>query len=134
MDGAGAAPACYHGALTKNEPNTEALHPKQHHNMTITKAELTQAIMDGVGLNQREAKDMVEAFFAEISICLSSGGEVKISGFGNFALRNKPARPGRNPKTGESIPVSARRVVTFHASSKLKAAVERQLKPMRVAV
>jgi integration host factor subunit alpha len=99
--------------------------------MTITKAELTQAIVDGVGLNQREAKNLVEAFFAEISICLSSGNAVRISGFGNFSLRDKAARPGRNPTTGESIPVSVRRVVSFHASSKLKAAVEQQLTPMR---
>jgi len=101
--------------------------------MTITKAELTQTIVDGVGLNQREAKDMVEAFFAEISTTLASGNEVKLSGFGNFTLRDKPVRPGRNPKTGESVPISARRVVTFHASSKLKDAVE-QSKPMMTAV
>ena len=91
--------------------------------MTITKAELTQALVDGVGLNQREAKDMVEAFFSEISACLVSGQEVKLSGFGNFSLRDKPVRPGRNPKTGKVAIISARRVVTFHASAKLKDAV-----------
>ena len=101
--------------------------------MTITKAGLTQNIVDGIGLNQREAKDMVEGLFAEITTCLASGEEVKLSGFGNFTLRDKPARPGRNPKTGESKPISARRVVTFHASSKLKDAVEQQ-KPVMVAV
>jgi integration host factor subunit alpha len=91
---------------------------------TITKIELTQAISDGIGLNNREAKEMVEAFFAEISASLEAGEEMKLSGFGVFNLRDKPERPGRNPKTGEAIPVAARRVVTFHASQSLKDAVE----------
>ena len=76
------------------------------------------------GLNKREAKDMVEAFFEVIRDALESGDSVKLSGFGNFQLRDKPQRPGRNPKTGEAIPIAARRVVTFHASQKLKALVE----------
>jgi integration host factor subunit alpha len=92
--------------------------------MTITKLELTQAVTDGLGLNNREAKEMVEAFFAEIAACLNAGEEVKLAGFGVFNVRDKPERPGRNPKTGEVIPVSARRVVTFHASQALKDAVE----------
>lgn len=91
---------------------------------TLTKADLAELLFDSVGLNKREAKDMVEAFFEEISAALIAGDEVKLSGFGNFKLRDKPQRPGRNPKTGEAIPISARRVVTFHASQKLKADVE----------
>jgi integration host factor subunit alpha len=91
---------------------------------TLTKAELAEMLFDHVGLNKREAKDMVEAFFEVIRDALESGDSVKLSGFGNFQLRDKPQRPGRNPKTGEAIPIAARRVVTFHASQKLKALVE----------
>lgn len=92
--------------------------------MTLTKAELADLLFDRVGLNKREAKDMVESFFEEIRLALEAGDSVKLSGFGNFQLRNKPQRPGRNPKTGEEIPIAARRVVTFHASQKLKGMVE----------
>ncbi|KMN38336.1 MULTISPECIES: integration host factor subunit alpha [Chromobacterium] len=92
--------------------------------MTLTKAELADMLFDQVGLNKREAKDMVESFFEEIRLALESGDSVKLSGFGNFQLRDKPQRPGRNPKTGEEIPITARRVVTFHASQKLKGMVE----------
>ncbi len=91
---------------------------------TLTKAELAEMLFDQVGLNKREAKDMVETFFGQIRTALESGEVVKLSGFGNFQLRDKPQRPGRNPKTGEAIPISARRVVTFHASQKLKAMVD----------
>jgi integration host factor subunit alpha len=91
---------------------------------TLTKAELAEMLFEQVGLNKREAKDMVETFFDEIRASLERGESVKLSGFGNFQLRDKPQRPGRNPKTGEAIPISARRVVTFHASNKLKAAIE----------
>ncbi|WP_179403603.1 integration host factor subunit alpha [Burkholderia guangdongensis] len=91
---------------------------------TLTKAELAELLFDSVGLNKREAKDMVEAFFDVIRDALENGESVKLSGFGNFQLRDKPQRPGRNPKTGEAIPIAARRVVTFHASQKLKALVE----------
>ncbi len=91
---------------------------------TLTKAELTECVFERVGLNKREAKEIVDAFFAEISSALERGEEVKLSGFGNFQVRDKSSRPGRNPKTGESIPISARRVVTFHASQKLKSTVE----------
>jgi integration host factor subunit alpha len=93
-------------------------------NVTLTKAELADLLFERVGLNKREAKDMVEGFFEEIRQALERGDSVKLSGFGNFQLRDKPQRPGRNPKTGEEIPITARRVVTFHASQKLKAAVE----------
>jgi integration host factor subunit alpha len=92
--------------------------------VTLTKAELADILFDRVGLNKREAKDMVEGFFEEIRNALERGEEVKLSGFGNFQLRDKPQRPGRNPKTGEEIPITARRVVTFHASQKLKTSVE----------
>ena len=92
--------------------------------MTLTKAELADMLFEKVGLNKREAKDMVETFFEEVRIALEAGDSVKLSGFGNFQLRDKPQRPGRNPKTGEEIPITARRVVTFHASQKLKAMVE----------
>src|SRR5512136_3463216 len=92
---------------------------------TLTKAELADFLFEKVGLNKREAKDMVEAFFEEIRMQLEAGESVKLSGFGNFQLRDKPQRPGRNPKTGEEIAITARRVVTFHASQKLKAAVAR---------
>ena len=81
-------------------------------------------MFEQVGLNKREAKDMVDTFFGEIRDALERGESVKLSGFGNFQLRDKPQRPGRNPKTGEEIPISARRVVTFHASQKLKAQVD----------
>ena len=92
--------------------------------MTLTKAELADFLFEQVGLNKREAKDMVEAFFEEIRHALEAGDTVKLSGFGNFELRKKSERPGRNPKTGEEIPISARRVVTFHASQKLKTRVD----------
>ncbi|HSH87044.1 MAG TPA: integration host factor subunit alpha [Methylophilus sp.] len=92
--------------------------------MTLTKADLADLLFEQVGLNKREAKDMVEAFFEEVRNALEKGHSVKLSGFGNFELRTKSERPGRNPKTGEEIPISARRVVTFHASQKLKLRVE----------
>jgi integration host factor subunit alpha len=93
--------------------------------MTLTKADLADLLFEKVGLNKREAKDMVETFFEEVRLSLEQGDSVKLSGFGNFQLRDKPQRPGRNPKTGEEIPITARRVVTFHASQKLKALVEK---------
>ncbi|QJQ04509.1 integration host factor subunit alpha [Undibacterium piscinae] len=91
---------------------------------TLTKAELAELLFEQVGLNKREAKDMVETFFSEIRDALERGEAVKLSGFGNFQLRDKPQRPGRNPKTGEEIAITARRVVTFHASQKLKGMVD----------
>ena len=97
--------------------------------MTLTKAELADLLFEKVGLNKREAKDMVEAFFEEIRNALECGDGVKLSGFGNFQLRDKPQRPGRNPKTGEEIPITARRVVTFHASQKLKELLQAAVLP-----
>ena len=92
--------------------------------MTLTKADLADLLFEKVGLNKREAKEIVEMFFEEIRAALESGNQVKLSGFGNFDLRDKNQRPGRNPKTGEEIPISARRVVTFRPGQKLKARVE----------
>ena len=92
--------------------------------MALTKAEFAECLFDQIGLNKREAKDMVELFFEEIKDSLEQGIPVKISGFGRFELRDKAIRPGRNPKTGEEIPVTARRVVTFRCGQKLKARVE----------
>ncbi len=105
-------------------PQPLAPGPSEADSFTLTKAELAEMLFEQVGLNKREAKDMVETFFDEIRVALERGGCVKLSGFGNFQLRDKPQRPGRNPKTGEEIPISARRVVTFHASQKLKSQIE----------
>ena len=91
---------------------------------TLTKAELAELLFDKLGLNKRESKDMVEAFFDILHDSLVKGQDVKLSGFGNFNIRRKAPRPGRNPRTGESIPIKARHVVTFHASHKLKAIVQ----------
>ena len=92
--------------------------------MALTKADIAEHLFTELGLSKRDAKDMVEAFFEEIRQSLEAGEQVKISGFGNFELRTKSQRPGRNPKTGEDIPISARRVVTFRPGQKLKARVE----------
>ena len=92
--------------------------------MALTKADMAEHLFEELALNKREAKDMVEMFFEEIRLSLENGRQVKLSGFGNFDLREKKQRPGRNPKTGEEIPISARRVVTFRPGQKLKARVE----------
>jgi integration host factor, alpha subunit len=92
--------------------------------MALTKAEMAEKLYEELGLNKREAKEIVEMFFEEVRAALESGNQVKLSGFGNFDLRDKNRRPGRNPKTGEEIPISARRVVTFRPGQKLKARVE----------
>ena len=92
--------------------------------MTLTKANLAESLFDEVGLNKREAKELVELFYEEIKCSLEQGQQVKLSGYGNFDLREKKQRPGRNPKTGEEIPISPRRVVTFRPGQKLKARVE----------
>ncbi|CAN5510454.1 integration host factor subunit alpha [soil metagenome] len=86
----------------------------------LTKAHLAELLFEQIGLNKRESKEMIDAFFELISECLLEGKDVKISGFGNFQIRTKAPRPGRNPRTGEAIPIESRRVVTFHASHKLK--------------
>ena len=90
----------------------------------LTKADMAERLFEELGLNKREAKEMVEMFFEEIRISLEHNVQVKLSGFGNFDLRDKSERPGRNPKTGEEIPITARRVVTFRPGQKLKQRVE----------
>ncbi len=90
----------------------------------LTKAQLAELLFDQIGLNKRESKDMIDAFFDLVAARLIAGTDVKISGFGNFQIRTKAPRPGRNPRTGEAIPIRARRVVTFHASHKLKEQIQ----------
>lgn len=90
----------------------------------LTKADIAEKLFEDLGLNKREAKELVEMFFEEIRTSLANNEQVKLSGFGNFDLRDKKERPGRNPKTGEEIPISARRVVTFKPGQKLKVRVE----------
>ena len=93
--------------------------------VTLTKADLAKHLDAEIGLTNREAKEIVEIFYGLISEALIQGQQVKISGFGNFTLHNKNERPGRNPKTGQEVAVSARRVVTFHGGQKLKGKVEK---------
>jgi integration host factor subunit alpha len=92
--------------------------------MALTKADMAEKLFEELGLNKREAKELVEVFFDELRDALERGEVIKLSGFGNFVLRDKNQRPGRNPKTGEEIPITARRVVTFRPGQKLKAKVE----------
>jgi integration host factor subunit alpha len=92
--------------------------------VALTKAELAESLFADLGLNKREAKEFVDLFFETIRLQLEQGEEVKLSGFGNFELRTKNSRPGRNPKTGEEIPISARRVVTFRPGQKLRLRVD----------
>lgn len=91
---------------------------------SLTKAQLADLLYERIGLSKRESKDIVDAFFELIAKQLIAGESVRISGFGNFQVRTKAARPGRNPRTGEAIPIEARSVVTFHASNKLKEKVQ----------
>lgn len=97
--------------------------------MSLTKADIADRLFDEVGLNKREAKEFVDAYFEMIRAALENGKNVKLSGYGNFQLREKNQRPGRNPKTGEEIPISARRVVTFRPGQKLRARVEAYVEP-----
>ena len=92
--------------------------------MALTKADLAETLFEELGLNKREAKEFVELFYEEVRRSLEAGDPVKLSGFGNFELRDKRERPGRNPKTGEEIPISARRVVTFRPGQKLRSRVD----------
>lgn len=96
----------------------------------LTKAHLADLLFDQIGLNKRESKDMIDSFFDLVSDSLVEGTDVKISGFGNFQIRTKAPRPGRNPRTGESILIEARRVVTFHASHKLKEQIQGDVNPV----
>ena len=90
----------------------------------LTKSEMVEHLFNELGLNKREAKELVDIFFEEIRLALEDNQPVKLSGFGNFDLRDKRQRPGRNPKTGEEIPITARRVVTFKAGQKLRQRVD----------
>ncbi len=92
--------------------------------MALTKADMAKSLFNAIGLNKKEARELVDLFFQELEACLADGEPIKLSGFGNFDLRDKKERPGRNPKTGEDIPIPARRVVTFRAGQKLRARVE----------
>jgi integration host factor subunit alpha len=111
-----------------------AVHVADDGGPTLTKAELAELLFEHVGLNKREAKDLVDAFFTEISDALERGEAVKLSGFGNFQLRDKVSRPGRNPKTGAQVNIPARRVVTFHASQKLKIVADDSAIPGRPGI
>ena len=95
--------------------------------MTLTKVEIAANLIEKHGLTKSEAKNLVETFFEEIRVALESGNDVKLSGFGNFELRDKASRPGRTPKTGANVPVSARRVVVFRPGQKLRARVEKTM-------
>jgi integration host factor subunit alpha len=94
---------------------------------TLTKADLAKHLDEEIGLTNREAKEIVDEVFRRIIDALINGQQVKLSGFGNFTLRDKKTRPGRNPRTGEEVSVTARRVVTFHCGQKLKARVEKHI-------
>jgi integration host factor subunit alpha len=92
--------------------------------VALTKAGMVAGLFNEMGLNKKEARELVNLFFQELEACLADGEQIRFSGFGNFDLRDKSERPGRNPRTGEEIPIPARRVVTFRAGQKLKARVE----------
>jgi integration host factor subunit alpha len=116
-----------HSAILRDIPASNAAAPTEP--PTLRKAELIELLCDLGGLNARDAKEMIAAFFEVVSDALESGENVKLSGFGCFQQRHKPPRPGRNPKTGETVPIPARRVVTFHASQKLKTRIETSDEP-----
>ncbi len=92
--------------------------------MALTKADMAESLFNAIRLNKQEARELVDLFFEELEACLADGEQVRLSGLGNFYLRDKNARPGRNPKTGEEVPIPARRVVTFRPGQKLRARVE----------
>ncbi len=92
--------------------------------MTLAKADMAKSLFNELGLNKKEALELVDLFFQELKACLADGEQIRLSGFGNFHLRDKSERPGRNPKTGENVPIPARRVVTFRPGQKLKSRVE----------
>ena len=93
--------------------------------MALTKFDIVKSLNNEIGLNKREAKELVDSFFENIKKLLSQGQEVKLSGFGNFQLKNKSSRPGRNPRTGEDVEITARRVVTFKSGQKLKESMKK---------
>ena len=93
--------------------------------MALTKFDIVKNLNDEIGLNKREAKELVDSFFDNIKKLLSQGQEVKLSGFGNFQLKDKLSRPGRNPRTGDDVEITARRVVTFKSGQKLKESMKK---------
>ncbi|OCG19208.1 MULTISPECIES: integration host factor subunit alpha [unclassified Gilliamella] len=95
--------------------------------MTLTKADIADRLAEKFNIDRQESKVLVELFFEEIRVALEKGEPVKLSGFGNFTVRDKNSRPGRNPKTGESVDISARRVVTFRPGIKFRERVEKNL-------
>lgn len=99
--------------------------------MALTKNDMMERLIEDLSFNRKDAKELVDQFFEEIRGALGRGESVKLSGFGNFDLRDKTERPGRNPKTGEEIPITARRVVTFKSGQKLKTQVEAFEGPLR---
>ena len=114
--------------MADNEQDMLALAVDSLETTALTKAQLAEMLYEQIGLNKRESKDMIDAFFDLIVQSLVTGEDVKLSSFGNFQIRTKAPRPGRNPRTGELIPIEARRVVTFHASSKLKEQIQGEVK------
>ncbi len=92
--------------------------------MALTRTDMVEGLFNDMGLNKKEARELVNLLFQELEASLAAGEPVKLSGFGNFDLRDKKERPGRNPRTGEKIPVPARRVVTFRPGKKLQARVK----------
>jgi len=88
--------------------------------MALTKADMAERLFDELGLNKREAKELVELFFEEIRAALENGRQVKLSGFGNFDLREKNERPGRNPKTGQKIKVPPKKLPFFKVGKELR--------------
>lgn len=94
---------------------------------TLTKADLIEAVYDKVGFSKKEASDIVELVFETLKDTLQRGEKVKISGFGNFVVRHKRPRIGRNPQTGEEIEISERRVLTFKPSQVLRASLNKDL-------
>ncbi len=92
--------------------------------MALTKRDMVESLFDEIGLNKKEARELIDIFFEELEACLANGEQIRLGGFGNFYLRDKSKRPGRNPKTGEEVPIPARRVVTFRPGQKLRARVE----------
>lgn len=89
-------------------------------NKTLTRADLAEAVVRNVGLPRNESQELVELVLGEISDCLSKGEQVKLSSFGSFGIREKGERVGRNPKTGEEVPITPRRVLIFRPSSIMK--------------